>query len=67
MDTAPQALKENSLRRLVRVKPVLALSVAGSSLLLFFGSLCSPVCLGTHPIDQTGLELRDPSASAPKF
>jgi hypothetical protein len=27
-------------------------------------SLCSPDCLGTHFVDQAGLELRNPSASA---
>ena len=27
-------------------------------------SLCSPGCLGTHSVDQAGLELRDPPASA---
>ena len=27
-------------------------------------SLCSPGCLGTHSVDQTGLELRDPPVSA---
>jgi hypothetical protein len=27
-------------------------------------SLCSPGCPGTHFVDQAGLELRDPSASA---
>ena len=27
-------------------------------------SLCSPGCLGTHFVDQTGLELRNPPASA---
>jgi hypothetical protein len=27
-------------------------------------SLCSPCCLGTHSVDQAGLELRNPSASA---
>ena len=26
-------------------------------------SLCSPDCLGTHSVDQTGLELRNPPAS----
>jgi hypothetical protein len=25
---------------------------------------CSPGCPGTHSVDQTGLELRDPPASA---
>jgi hypothetical protein len=33
----------------------------------FFGdrvSLCSPGCLGTHSVDQAGLELRDLTASA---
>jgi hypothetical protein len=27
-------------------------------------SLCSPGCPGTHSVDQTGLELRNPPASA---
>jgi hypothetical protein len=27
-------------------------------------SLCSPGCPGTHSIDQAGLELRNPPASA---
>jgi hypothetical protein len=27
-------------------------------------SLCSPGCLGTHSVDQAGLELRNPPASA---
>ena len=27
-------------------------------------SLCSPGCPGTHSVDQAGLELRDPPASA---
>jgi hypothetical protein len=27
-------------------------------------SLCSPGCTGTHFVDQAGLELRNPSASA---
>jgi hypothetical protein len=27
-------------------------------------SLCSPGCPGTHSVDQAGLELRNPSASA---
>jgi hypothetical protein len=27
-------------------------------------SLCSPGCPGTHFVDQTGLELRNPPASA---
>jgi hypothetical protein len=27
-------------------------------------SLCSPACPGTHPVDQAGLELRNPPASA---
>jgi hypothetical protein len=27
-------------------------------------SLCSPGCLGTHFVDQAGLELRNPPASA---
>jgi hypothetical protein len=27
-------------------------------------SLCSPGCPGTHFVDQAGLELRDPPASA---
>ena len=27
-------------------------------------SMCSPGCPGTHFVDQTGLELRDPPASA---
>jgi hypothetical protein len=27
-------------------------------------SLCSPVCPGTHSVDQAGLELRNPPASA---
>jgi hypothetical protein len=27
-------------------------------------SLCSPGCPGTHPVDQAGLELRNPTASA---
>jgi hypothetical protein len=27
-------------------------------------SLCSPGCLGTHSVDQDGLELRNPPASA---
>ena len=27
-------------------------------------SLCSPSCLGTHSVDQAGLELRNPPASA---
>jgi hypothetical protein len=34
---------------------------------LFFGdmvSLCSPGCPGTHSVDQAGLELRNPPASA---
>jgi hypothetical protein len=34
---------------------------------LVFGdrvSLCSPGCPGTHSVDQAGLELRDPPASA---
>ena len=26
-------------------------------------SLCSPGCLGTHSVDQAGLELRDPPVS----
>ena len=29
-------------------------------------SLCSPVCPGTHSVDQAGLELRDVSASTSK-
>jgi hypothetical protein len=40
-------------------------------LFLFFGfffqdrvSLCNPGCLGTHSVDQAGLELRNPPASA---
>jgi hypothetical protein len=28
------------------------------------GSLCSPGCPGTHSVDQAGLELRNPPASA---
>jgi hypothetical protein len=28
-------------------------------------SLCSPGCPGTHSVDQAGLELRNPPASAP--
>jgi hypothetical protein len=35
---------------------------------LFFGdrvSLCSPGCPGTHFVDQAGLELKNPPASAP--
>jgi hypothetical protein len=28
------------------------------------GFLCSPVCPGTHFVDQAGLELRNPPASA---
>jgi hypothetical protein len=33
---------------------------------LFFetGFLCSPGCPGTHSVDQAGLELRNPPASA---
>ena len=27
-------------------------------------SLCSPGCPGTHSVDQAGLKLRDPPASA---
>ena len=27
-------------------------------------SLCSPGCSGTHPVDQAGLKLRNPPASA---
>jgi hypothetical protein len=27
-------------------------------------SLCNPVCPGTHSVDQAGLELRNPPASA---
>jgi hypothetical protein len=37
------------------------------ALLCFFQdrvSLCSPGCPGTHSVDQAGLELRNPSASA---
>ena len=41
--------------------------------LFFFGwffrdgvSLCSPGCPGTHFVDQAGLELRNPPASAPQ-
>jgi hypothetical protein len=37
------------------------------SFLFFFQdrvSLCSPGCPGTHSVDQAGLELRDPPASA---
>jgi hypothetical protein len=42
---------------------------------LFFGgrgvrdrvSLCSPGCPGTHFVDQAGLELRNPPASASTF
>ena len=30
-------------------------------------SLCSPGCLGTHSVDQAGLELRDPPASASRM
>ena len=29
-------------------------------------SLCSPCCPGTHSVDQAGLELRNPPASASK-
>jgi hypothetical protein len=29
-------------------------------------SLCSPGCPGTHSVDQAGLELRNPPASAPQ-
>jgi hypothetical protein len=28
------------------------------------GFLCSPACPGTHSVDQTGLELRNPPASS---
>jgi hypothetical protein len=28
------------------------------------GSLCSPGCPGTHSVDQDGLKLRNPPASA---
>jgi hypothetical protein len=43
--------------------------IFSSSLLTFFFSrdrvsLCSPGCLGTHFVDQAGLELRNPPASA---
>jgi hypothetical protein len=34
---------------------------------LFYGdkvSLCSPGCPGTHSVDQAGLKLRNPPASA---
>jgi hypothetical protein len=36
---------------------------------LFFktGFLCSPGCPGTHSVDQAGLELRNPPASAPQM
>jgi hypothetical protein len=30
----------------------------------FLVSLCSPGCPGTHSVDQAGLELRNPPASA---
>jgi hypothetical protein len=36
----------------------------------FFGdrvSLCSPGCPGTHSVDQAGLELRNPPASASRM
>jgi hypothetical protein len=38
----------------------------GSFLLVFQDrvSLCSPGCPGTHSVDQAGLELRNPPASA---
>jgi hypothetical protein len=29
-------------------------------------SLCSPGCPGTHSVDQAGLKLRNPPASAPQ-
>ena len=31
---------------------------------MLFRSLCSPGCPGAHSVDQAGLELRDPPASA---
>jgi hypothetical protein len=30
-------------------------------------SLCSPGCPGTHPVEQAGLELRNPPASASRL
>jgi hypothetical protein len=45
--------------------------VIGFCLFVWFGlvfrdrvSLCSPDCPGTHSVDQAGLELRNPPASA---
>jgi hypothetical protein len=41
--------------------------LVGWFLFLFFQdrvSLCSPGCPGTHSVDQAGLELRNPPASA---
>jgi hypothetical protein len=33
-------------------------------LFVFWFFLCSPGCPGTHSVDQAGLEVRNPSASA---
>jgi hypothetical protein len=38
--------------------------VEGLLLFLYRVSLCSSGCSGTHCVDQAGLELRDPPASA---
>jgi hypothetical protein len=58
-----------------RVVPLNSISVQNNSehrdfLFVFFvfvlrqGSLCSPGCPGTHFVDQAGLKLRNPPASA---
>jgi hypothetical protein len=54
---------------LITTEPSLALHLGFICLFLFFFfrdrvSLCSPGCPETHSVDQAGLELRNPPASA---
>jgi hypothetical protein len=54
-------LQEQDPRKQLRLSPVTSHST------FFFsqtGFLCSPGCPGTHFVDQAGLELRNPPASA---
>jgi hypothetical protein len=63
--------KSNSCHNSVPKADALAPLVAEKAQILIYlfwffetGFLCSPGCPGTHSVDQAGLELRNPPASA---